>query len=168
MALGDIFKLIEGTGVAAWVRENDFSFPLLEAIHVSAVMLVLGSIAVMDLRLLGFASRALPVRRISNAVLPWTWAGFAIAVVSGTVLMTGQAGAYAANTQFRLKMLLMLAAGINMLIFHLGVWRSVDDWDRQAPPPWRARLAGGLSAVLWVGVLVAGRWVGWTVSASPF
>ncbi|MDB5461542.1 MAG: hypothetical protein JWO72_3283 [Caulobacteraceae bacterium] len=162
------FRLVEQTGVAAWVREDALAFPVLEAVHVSAVMLVFGSICMMDLRLLGAASLSQPVTRLSDEVLPWTWTAFAVAVVSGSLLMSGQAGAYAVNAQFQLKMALMLAAGCNMALFHFGVWRGVDAWDRAVAPPARAKLAGFLSLALWIGVIVAGRWVGWTFSASPF
>jgi hypothetical protein len=168
MSLPNPFQLIEHTGIAAWVRENDFAFPLLDAVHVSAIMLVLGSIVMVDLRLLGAASRFQRVTRLSREVLPWTWSAFALAAISGLLLMSGQAGAYAANAQFRLKMALLLGAGINMLLFHFLTWRRVEQWDQMLPPPIPARLAGGLSLALWLGVAIAGRWVGWTVSAAPY
>lgn len=168
MSLAELFKPVEQTGLAAWVREDNFAFPLLEAVHVSAVMLVLGSICMMDLRLLGWSSPRLRVTQISGEALSWTWAAFAIAVVSGSLLMTGQAGAYAANAQFQIKMGLLAAAGVNMLVFHRFAWREVGSWDVASAPPPAARIAGALSLALWIGVVVAGRWVGWTVSASPF
>jgi hypothetical protein len=168
MTLADLFKAIEQTGLAAWVREDNFAFPMLEAVHVASVMLVVGSICMMDLRLLGWSAPGLAVTRISRETLPWTWCAFAVAAISGSLLMSGQAGAYAANTQFQLKMGLIAAAGLNMLLFHALSWRRVADWDTGGPPPVSARIAGGLSLALWIGVVVAGRWVGWTVSASPF
>lgn len=164
----ELFKMVENTGLAQWVREDPFAFPLLESIHVVAVMVVVGTIALLDMRLLGLASRNRTVRGLSHDVLPWTWAGFIAATVSGVLLMTGQAGAYAGNTQFRLKIALMAAAGINMLVFHLVTWRRIDQWDRDPLPPAAARFAGALSLLLWIGVVVSGRWVGWTIAASPF
>jgi hypothetical protein len=168
MNLAAIFKPVEQTGLAAWVREDNFAFPVLEAVHVAAVMLVLGSICMMDLRLLGWSSPRLRVTQISREALPWTWTAFAVAVVSGSLLMTGQAGAYAANAQFQIKMALLAAAGVNMLVFHGFAWRQVGGWDLASATPPAARVAGALSLALWVGVVVAGRWVGWTVTASPF
>jgi hypothetical protein len=167
MGLRELFKTVEQTSLAGWVREDNFAFPMLEAVHVASVMLVVGSIFMMDLRLLGWSSPRLPVTQISREALPWTWAAFAVAVVSGSMLMTGQAGAYAANAQFQMKMALLAAAGFNMLVFHGFAWRQVARWDLGSPPP-AARLAGAASLALWIGVVVAGRWVGWTVSASPF
>jgi hypothetical protein len=168
ISLPNPFQLIEQTRIAAWVREDDFAFPVLDAVHVCAIMLVLGSIVMMDLRLVGVTSRFQRVTQSSREVLPWTWSAFALAVISGLLLMSGQAGAYAANVQFRLKMALLLGAGINMLLFQCFAWRRVGDWDQTWPPPLPVRLAGGLSIALWIGVAIAGRWVGWTVSAAPY
>jgi hypothetical protein len=161
----DIFKLIEQTSVAAWVREADLSFPLLECVHVAAVMMVFGSICMVDLRLTGAFFRSVRVTTLSRSVLPWTWAAFAVAAASGAVLMTGQASGYALNLQFQIKMGLMLAAGANMVGFHLGLWRGVEGWDDSPRPPTAVRLTGALSLGLWVGVILAGRWVGWTLGA---
>jgi hypothetical protein len=158
-------QAVEQTGLAAWVRENDYSFPLLECVHVASVMLVFGSICMMDLRLLGLAHRSVRATTLSHGVLPWTWLAFAVAVVSGCILMSGQARGYVVNPQFQLKMALLAAAGLNMAVFHFAVWRGVAAWDGASTPPFPARLAGGLSLALWTGVIVAGRWVGWTFGA---
>ena len=166
MTLADLFKPIQDTGLATWVREDALAFPLLEATHVAAVMLVVGSIALMDLRLLGWSSPRLRVTQISRESLPWTWAAFAVAVVSGSVMMSGEAGGYAANAQFQAKMAMLAAAGLNMLVFHGFVWRRVGSWDQTAPPPPAARIAGALSLILWIGVVVTGRWVGWTFTPA--
>ncbi len=166
MSLSELVKPLEQTGLGAWVREDNLAFPLLEASHVAAVMLVVGSIGLMDLRLLGWSSPRLRVTQISREALPWTWAAFAVAVVSGSMMAVGQAGGYAANVQFQAKMALLAAAGVNMLVFHGFVWRRVGTWDQAAPPPPAARIAGALSLALWIGVVVTGRWVGWTFSPA--
>lgn len=168
MALSDILAAVEETGVAAFVRENPYAFPGLEAAHVIAIMLVVGSIAFLDLRLIGLSSRSHAVTKVSNEVLPWTWVAFVVAVVTGAALFTGQAGAYASNLQFQIKMALMLAAGANMLVFHLFAWRGVRRWNTAVATPPTAKIAGLLSLAFWIGVVICGRWVGWTVSASPF
>jgi hypothetical protein len=168
MALSDVLSAVEDTGVAGFVRENPFAFPGLEAVHVAAIMLVVGSIFMLDLRLIGVASRNHAVTKLADEVLPWTWASFLIAVITGALLFTGQAGAYATNLQFQLKMGLMVLAGLNMLLFHFVTWRSVHDWNTTTPTPIAARLAGLLSLAFWIAVVICGRWVGWTVSASPF
>jgi hypothetical protein len=168
MALLDAFSAVEDTGVAAFVRENPYAFPVLEAFHVISVMLVVGSIAMLDLRLLGVSSRSHAVTKINDEVLPWTWTAFAISVVTGVLLLTGQAGAYASNLQFQMKMILMAAAGVNLAVFHFLTWRSVHHWNEAVATPPAAKIAALLSLSFWIGVVICGRWVGWTVSASPF
>jgi hypothetical protein len=122
---------------------------------------VVGSIAMMDLRLLGIASRNSAVSRLSNEVLPWTWTAWAVAAVFGTLMFVAKAGTYAANLQFRLKFVCMGLAALNMLIFHFGAYREVGRWD-EGEPPMSAKTAGAISLLLWIGVVFFGRWVGFT------
>ena len=147
-------SMIRGeTGSAWW-------FPNIETIHVLAITVVVGSILMVDLRLVGLTSRDSAVSRLSREVLPYTWAAFAVAVMSGTLLFVSKPDIYFYNLQFRLKFLFMALAGMNMLIFHHGVYRRVLDWDRRLPPPPMARAAGLLSIALWIAVVFMGRWIG--------
>jgi hypothetical protein len=122
---------------------------------------VVGSIAMMDLRLLGIASRNSAVSRLSNEVLPWTWTAWTVAAVFGTLMFMAKAQTYAGNLQFRLKFVCMGLAALNMLIFHFGAYRDVERWD-EGKPPMSAKMAGALSLSLWIGVVFFGRWVGFT------
>ena len=144
---------------------GSWMFPLLETVHVFSLVAVLGSIALVDWRLIGFASRDYPVTTLSRQALPWTWGGFALAVVSGALMTVGQAAEYITNPAFQLKLLLIVLAGVNMAAFHLIPWRTVSHWDSGSPPPVAARLAGGLSLALWIGVIAAGRWIAFTHGA---
>ena len=168
MALSDIIQAIGDSPVAEFVQADPFAFPVLEGLHVIAIMLVVGSIFMLDLRLLGVSSRSHAVTKLSSEILPWTWISFVFAVITGGLLFTGQAGAYAQNFQFRLKLVLLVAAGLNMVLFHFITWKSVNAWNSATPTPPAAKVAGFLSLVFWIGVVICGRWVGWTVSSSPF
>jgi hypothetical protein len=137
-------------------------FPNVETIHVLSIATVFGSILMVDLRLLGVSSRDSAVSKLSQEVLPYTWVAFALAVVSGSLLFISKAEVYFFNLQFRLKFLFMALAGINMVVFHLGAYKRVLQWDSTLPPPAVARLAGGLSLALWVAVIFMGRWIGYT------
>jgi hypothetical protein len=66
------------------------------------------------------------------------------------------------NFEFRMKFLALFLAGLNMLVFHFGPFRRVASWDLRQPPPVAARVAGGLSLLLWILVIFYGRWVGFT------
>jgi hypothetical protein len=156
----------EDSGLADNIRENDLLFPLIESIHVLSICLVVGSIFVVDLRLLGLASIRRPVGRVIHGVLPLTWSAFAMAVASGSLLFISNATKYLANGYFVAKLFLILAAGLNMAIFHAISARDLPRWENDTPPPLRARLAGGLSILLWVAVVACGRWIGFTMQVG--
>ena len=147
-----------------WAQQiaGSWLFPFFETIHVFSIVAVLGTIALVDWRLVGFASRDHSVTILSRQTLPWTWVGFALAVISGAFMFVGQATEYATNPAFQLKLLLILLAGLNMLAFHFLIWKSVGHWDTHAPPPVAARIAGGLSLLFWIGVVACGRWIAFT------
>jgi hypothetical protein len=151
------------TPLAATVRANELLFPWLESVHVLAITLVLGSIAVVDLRLIGLASRNRPVTKLICEVLPVTWVAFGVAVLTGGTLFASNAVEYSENFAFRMKMLLMALAGINMLVFHLVTYRSVAAWDEARRTPLAARFAGGFSIATWVAIVAFGRWIGFTI-----
>jgi hypothetical protein len=149
-------QALEATRVAAFVRESLWAFPAIETLHIIGLALLLGSIGVLDLRLLGF-SRQLRVTALARHCLPPARAGFALAGVTGLLMFAAQASAMAANGPFRIKMLLIALAGINVACFHRGVYRRVAEWDEAAPPPFLARLAGALSLALWTLIITCGR-----------
>ena len=135
-------------------------FPIVETIHILCLVMVFGTIAMVDLRLLGLLGREVPFTKIYRELIPLTWWAFAGAVLSGTILATGKIADYVHSPQFVFKFVLMAAAGVNMALFHAGAYRQVASWDKATPPPSRARLAGALSLVFWIGVIFSGRWVG--------
>ena len=145
------------------IRTSSWMFPAIESVHVVAITLVVGSISIVDLRLLGVTSRRKPVTELTTEVLPWTWGLFVVAVITGSLMFMSKAPAYFANTPFRIKMLLLVCAGLNMLLFHFLTYRSVHRWDTDAPTLAGAKLAGILSLTFWIGVIAAGRWIGFTI-----
>lgn len=160
----EILGQLANTPVATAIREGDIWFPWLETVHVLAVTLVFGTIVTVDLRLLGFRGYRAGRAAVIREMVPWTWGAFGLAVVSGSALFISKAETYADNTFFRLKMAALLAAGLNMAIFHLGPYRAISDWDTASIPPVSVRLAGGLSLACWLAVLCCGRWIGFTLS----
>ena len=159
----DLIAYFEDSGLAESIRENDVLFPLIESVHVVAICLVVGSILVLDLRLLGLASIHRPVSRLTTAVLPVTWGGFAVAATSGFLLFISNATKYLENGYFVAKILLICAAGVNMIIFHGISAKDLPQWEKEPMPPLRARLAGVLSILLWIAVVACGRWIGFTM-----
>jgi len=138
-------------------------FPKVECVHVIALALVVGTIFLVDTRLLGLTSTRLSFRQISSRLLPWTWGGFILAALTGFMLFSSNAVAYYGNGAFRLKLILMILVALNMLYFELVTFRNVAAWDTSAKPPLAARLAGALSLALWCGVIMTGRWIGFSL-----
>ena len=163
--LETFFHWLHETPLAETVRSSPMLFPWIESVHVLAITLVVGSIAAVDLRLLGLASRSHPITWQIHDILPLTWVSFAIAVLTGTTLFASNAIDYAHNVPMQMKMLLLVIAGINMLVFHLVTYRGIGAWDDSPRPPLPVRLAGATSLLLWIGVVVFGRWIGFATGA---
>ena len=161
--LQDLIAFVEHGTLGELVRENDLLFPFIESVHVLAVCLVVGSIAVVDLRLLGFASVDRPVGRLMRSILPITVGAFGLAVAAGSLLFISHASKYLENRFFIAKITLIALAGVNMTVFHLIGARNLDQWENDATPPPSARVAGGLSLLLWISVVACGRWIGFTM-----
>jgi hypothetical protein len=158
--LNHYLELLTNTPFAIAIATGASLFPWLECIHVVAIATVVGTIAIVDLRLLGYRAHRKSAGRLIDELLPYTWAAFGIAAISGLLLFSSNAVNYADNIHFQIKMGLMLLAGINMAIFHLTAHRRVDEWDEVHPPPSSVRAAGAISLCLWTVVIFMGRWVG--------
>jgi hypothetical protein len=158
MTLTEFSQRLESSGVATAIAESDWLFPALESVHVIAVTTVLGSIAIIDLRLLSLMSRKVAIGRLMASTLPVTWAAFVVAVISGASLFASAATDYLENALFRYKLLLMLVAGANMIVFHFITGRRLDEWHASSTPL-AAKAAGMFSLSLWIGTVVLGRWI---------
>jgi hypothetical protein len=135
--------------------------------HVFAIAFMIGTIMIVDLRLLGFASAKRPFTEFSRLLLPFAWVAFAIAVIAGALLFMSRSLEYFGNAVFWTKMVLIVLAGINMAVFEFITVRGVKDWDLAKTPPLAARLAGGISITCWLLVLACGRLIGCSPGALP-
>jgi hypothetical protein len=158
-----LLRWLEATTLAQTIAENDLLFPSIEAVHVMAITLVIGTIFIVDLRLLGLASLERAAHRLMGEILPITWSAFALAVVTGLLLFIAKAHSYGTNFFFLGKMVLLALAGLNMLMFHFAAGREAGLWGAGVRPPRGARIAAGLSLTIWLGVVVFGRWIGFTL-----
>lgn len=162
MDLTSIVSSIESSGIGEWMRGSLKALPIVEAIHVLAVALVFGTILIVDLRLLNLVDTKRRFTRVSGELLHWTWSAFVVAAITGLLMFAANATTYFDNTAFRLKMLALLFAGVNMAAFQFITAKKVPDWDKDTPTPLAARAAGVLSILIWVSVIVLGRWIGFT------
>ena len=139
------------------LHESLYAYTWIETAHVLGITLFVGTIAMVDLRLLGLAFRATPVSAMSGRILPWTLAGFVLMIATGLALFYAIPVRSYHSVWFRLKVVLMLLAAINIFVFHARVERDRAKWDLAAVPPPGARLSAALSLSLWAGVVIGGR-----------
>ena len=151
---------LEASSLGQAMRQWLWLYPAVETVHIVGIALLFGSIAVVDLRLLGLGRR-IPVRALAKHVLPWTAASFLLIVPSGLMMFTAHASDFISSPVFVLKMCLIMAAGLNAALFHTIVFPSVQVWDseemRKLGPPPSARLSAAVSLAIWVCVIACGR-----------
>lgn len=166
MSFADIIQSIEDSSIGTLMREGATAFPWMESTHVLAIVIVLGTIAIVDLRLVGFPSHRRGARQLITEMLPFTWVAFVAALITGVCLFTAHASQYAFESRpFQFKMVVLALAGLNMAFFHLTAYRRIIDWDDRLPTPGAVKLAGLTSLTLWIIVVFLGRWIGFS---APF
>ena len=163
MAITPWLESIEASGIGVLVRESTWGFAILVATHVLGLMLSAGIVVWFDFRLLGLAMRDVPVSRVYRRLMPLAFFGFAVVFASGTILAIGYATAAYPNTFFRLKMLALVLAGINALVYHRITERAAHEWNERSELPLPAKMAGITSLALWTVVILCGRAMSYTM-----
>ena len=154
-----ICEWLEQTAVGSAIHGSLWLFPVIETVHIFGIICLVGATSILDLRLMGLTFRDESVSLIAGRFIPWALAGFIIQVVTGFLLFSSEATKMYGNLGFQIKMLLILIAGINALVFHSVAYKSVGKWDRDPVGPLSARAAGLISILLWFGIVAAGRWI---------
>jgi len=166
MDLTPYLESLETSGLAGRIRDSSFLFPLLEATHVFGLALVFGTIAIIDLRLLGLASAQRSFQRMASDILKWTWAAFALTAVTGALMFITNARVYYHNFYFWTKMVLLLLTAVNMLVFELTEGRRIYKWDKAPSAPGVGRAVAVLSLVMWISIIFMGRLIGFTTTRA--
>jgi hypothetical protein len=154
---------LEATPAGVFVRESLYGFPILVAIHILGLTLSVGTVVWFDLRLLGVSMSRVAVSQVYRRLMPWAFGGFAVMFMTGGLLLSGFATSAYGNLYFRAKMIALLLAGVNALVYHTVTERRIAQWDAAARIPWPARMAGLISVTLWAMVIMAGRMVAYTL-----
>lgn len=150
-----LVQAIEGGAINTWVLSTYWLWPLLEIIHFIGLSLLLGSILLVDLRLAGFL-RQIDLKS-THRLLPWAVIGFVMNLVSGFLFFMGDPGRYSINIGFQIKMVLVLVAGLNVLIFALKINPLIENWDPYGDTTGLAKTVAWVSLAAWTGVLLLGR-----------
>lgn len=156
--LSSNLRAFERSPVGDLVRNVPNLYPLLESFHIVGIALLVGAAIAVDLRLIGVGREALPVTTTLRYLLPISHAGFGLAAVTGLVMFSGVAVSVAGSTGAPWKLALLVLAAINIAVFHQIVYRDIDRWDRAATPL-RAKACALVSVTVWIGVIIAGRFL---------
>lgn len=163
MSLIDICQWLENLNWAVALRESQFVFPVIEGTHLLGLALMMVPILMFDLRLLGLMWTGEPASKIRNQFLPISIVGGILMVLTGSILFASEAVKCYGSTYFRIKVLMLFLAALNVIAFHSTIDRSIREWENDSPPPPRARLAGVLSILVWTGVIFAGRYTAYNL-----
>ena len=159
MSLLSFAQWLDAQPLSTALHESLYAYPLIETTHVLTLCLFVGTVVMVDLRLLGVAFRDVPVSVMTSRVLPYTVVGFIIMFVTGVLLFYAIPIRTTQSIFFRVKVVMLIAAAINVWFFHRRVKRDREAWDGAAKPPLGARVSAGLSIALWSGVIVTGRMI---------
>ncbi|MEQ1947828.1 MAG: DUF6644 family protein [Bryobacteraceae bacterium] len=146
----EICQFLDTSWLAEAVRASTWAFALLEVIHLIGITLMLGTLCVLDLRLMGMGMKAQTVSEVAEDTHPWTLGGLILATSSGVILAISEALRLYDSPPFTLKMILFLAAVIFTYAFQRRMTKSTG-------PTGAAKFSAVLSLVLWFGVGFAGR-----------
>ncbi len=151
-----LLQTIQDTGLAVFVREAEWAYPLLETVHIFGLGLLFGSIFAYDLRVLG-VQRSLPLDALGHHLMPWVWTGIMLNAVSGVIMFMSDAVEPSVKPALQVKFALIVLAGINAAIFqqHYGAMAAAWPTDMQTPIQSRAQAA--LSIALWLSIITAWR-----------
>ena len=147
---------LDGGALGHLMRSARWLYPAVEIVHITGFVVLVGSVLMFDLRLLGL-SKQLPLTLMARHLLRWSLASLLLVVPAGLLMFSAHPQDFIANRVFLLKLALIMAAGVNAAVFHMGVWQTVAGWDAGRAAPASARVQAGVSIVLWISVIACGR-----------
>ena len=152
-----LFEMVEAYPSSVAIRESLNAYPILLTSHVIGMCVFAGLVMMMDFRLAGFGNKSTSITDVQGRLFPWQMVGMVVSTITGLTLVYGQPTRFSTNIFFLVKMVIMLLAAVNALAFHYSTYLSIDKWERRPVLPFGAKLAGVLSVVLWVSVILSGR-----------
>ena len=160
MHLYALVQWLQDTSWATAIRESLNLYPALYTLHIFGFVIMVTATSVLDLRLLGWGLGGRTVSSVSNLALPWARAGLGANLITGFFVFAAQAVDMYTNTAFRVKMLLVLLAGMNVALLELTIRRQKGG-ERESTPG-IAKFSAVLSILLWLGIVAMSRVIGFT------
>jgi hypothetical protein len=163
MSILELCQWLQEGSISTAIRESTTFWPVLEGSHLLGMALMMAPVMMYDFRLIGFRWKSEPVSKVKWGFLPVTFFGFTLMVTTGVLLFWSEPLKCYNSGYFRIKVVALILAGLNALVFHSTIDRTVAKWDNASPPPFRARMAGMLSLTLWTAVIFAGRYTAYNL-----
>lgn len=157
--LPDLIQQIYDSQLATAIRESNNLFPVLQTFHIVGTILLAGAIAIVDLTLLGALFRTTAPQTLTRSLLPMTWLGFAVMLVSGGLLFIAQSARIYTNVFMQLKLALLALALLNVALFHATTFRNAGRWRNASEAPASAKAFAAISLLSWSAVIVTGRFI---------
>jgi uncharacterized membrane protein SirB2 len=163
MSIFEICQWIQDSSIGTQIRESTYVFPIVEGLHVIGLAISVGTIAIVDLRLIGATMKKERVTDVIEQLQPMTLTGFALMFISGILLFWSEAARLYPSYSYRIKFIFIALLGINAALFHSSIYQTVDKWNNDAVTPWRARMAGWIGITFWAVVIFCGRWTAYNL-----
>jgi hypothetical protein len=159
----EFLRWLEKEPLGAWVRESEWGYPIVLCAHAVGMAIVVGCILMINARVLGYG-RSIAIMQLSGLVNV-AWIGFAINAVSGLLLYFGNARRLTETTAFQVKAVLLVLGGAMVWL----LWRRLkaEPVEASADASNRLKLIAALSTLAWIGVILAGRTIGYTINFEP-
>jgi hypothetical protein len=163
MSILEFCQWLQDGSISTAIRESTTFWPVLEGSHLLGMALMMAPVMMYDFRLIGVRWKSEPVSKVKWSFLPLTFFGFTLMVTTGVLLFWSEPLKCYNSGYFRIKVVALILAGLNALVFHSTIDRTTAQWDTASPPPFRARMAGMLSLTLWTAVIFAGRYTAYNL-----
>jgi hypothetical protein len=148
---------LQTTQIGTAIRESVWQFAVIESVHILALVALVGSAVVLDLRLLGIGATYRSALQLAEQLIPVMLLAFCVMAATGILMFWSDPLRFYRSLAFWIKMVLLALAGLNALLFHLTTYRHLAKWDFAPKLPLRARFVAIVSLVLWVLIVFAGR-----------
>jgi hypothetical protein len=146
---------LETTSVSYYMNHFKWAWAASESIHFIGLCLLIGTVGMFDLRMIGLIKK-IPVAAM-HRLIPWGVFGYSLNLLTGLTFLAGLPDQYIYNPAFQFKISFMAVAGLNVALFYLTMYRRVAASEPQDEAPLPARIAGAVSLICWMGVIVSGR-----------
>jgi uncharacterized membrane protein len=157
MSLTSLFVWLHDTSFSIWLRDSTWTEPIVETIHVLSLTLFFGFAVLLDSWLLGITMKRRRISEVLAQLNPWLIAGFIVISLSGILLFMGDPVSFYQTTFFKVKIILIVLAGLNVLVFNTTIGNRMESWDLASPTPGKAKAAAILSLCFWIAIIAAGR-----------